>query len=350
MAEPLFTVEEKTAYETERRAPRPESEHWEKFWAQRQAKDRAHLVKMIQRAQARPNEFLNGLIILVGNRGAKFIDFDEAFAKSDSQEVLTELGKVNTPETRRNLFTILKALTEIPKSWAASAFIRFLRGTGKQKDAKYHGAGTFGVLFRWKEDEVKAIVEVIADGRNPYSQVLMSYADMYKEIREMDDADNKDYAYGTEFYATRVERDVEFLNKLCEMLEKQGLGPIPTPDQAKPKKDRKAKQFQAGDIIKKSTIRDLPLPAHVRLNIERRDEKTDQWLDSTLEVVVTDLANTGRFRYALIPNGKTAYFEGYPWKDKSYLEGATFLKKWDGEISKKEITHRVFYRKRSEER
>lgn len=343
MAKPLFSPTEEDDYRAEMRRPCT-NEDWKTFYAQNRAKEQAHLIETNKRAQARPVELLNALIILVGNRGAKYIEFDDVFALSDSEEVVTEVEKTNTPETRRQLYTILKALTEIPKTWAASAFLRFLRGTGKQKDAKYHGAGSFGVLYGWKEEEVKNIVQVIADSESPYSKVLMSYANTYQEIRDAEDA-GEDYEYGTEFKATRVERDYKFIERLCGLLEKQGLGPIPIPAEEKPKKARKIKQFVPGDIVKKTNLRDLPLPAKVRLTIERYDENSKIWLESTMDIVVTSLTNTGRFTYAIVPDGKTAYFENYRYgRSKRELEGATFLGKFDGELSKKEITVRYLYR------
>lgn len=343
MAKPLFSAEETTAYQKEIRRSRPDEIEWDVFWAQIDAKRQAHQIETTKRAQSRATEFLNALVILVGNRGGKFIDFDDAFELSDSLEVLEEVEKTNTPETRRHLYTLLKALTEIPKTWAASAFLRFLRGNGKQKDSKYHGAGAFGVRYGWKEEEVKNIVRVISDNHSPYSKVLMSYADTYQEIREAED-NNEDYEYGTEFKATRVERDREFIEKLCGILEKQGLGPVPIPAEEKPKKERKKKQFKSGDIVRKANLRDLPLPAKLRLAVEKLDEESKLWLESTMDIVVTKL-NTGTFTYAIVPNGKTAYFESYAYaRSKRELEGAIFLGKFDGELSKKEIKVRHLYR------
>jgi len=320
---------------------------WEEMARLRQAQQ---IVK-VRRAQARYEEYLDGLLILVGNRGASYIAFDVIFEKSDDPEYRKAVTAVDTVETRRNLFTILKALTEVPRSWATSAFLRFLRGMGKQKDTKYHGMGTFGQRYGWKEEEVKSICLTLTAqewGSNPYSAVLMSYADVESEIRE-EDPNYVVTSYSATFSATRATRDVDFLNKLCSLLDSRGLGPVPTPADVKPKKDRKTKVFHSGDIINKSSLRDLPLPAHVMLPITRLDSATNQWVDSTIEHVVTELV-PGRYRYAVVtkPDSKIAYPTGsYDFRPKDDLIGATFLGEWDGSIDKtKKVTTNSYYQRK----
>lgn len=321
---------------------------WRKLWDEQDAINKAHQIETIRRAQARPNDFLNGLLVLVGNRGASYLEFDTAFDHSTDPKVTKEIIAANTPEARRNLYTILRALTEVPKSWATSAFCRFLRGTGKQKDAKYHGAGTFGVRYGWKEQEVEQICRIITS-RGMYADCLMSYADVADEIHNAD-PDFEIVDYHTTFTATRVERDVTFLNTLCKLLEGQGLGPVPTPAPVKPKKARKIKVFKSGDIVRKKDLRDLPLPAHVRVAIERRATFDDPWTEDSLELVVIGLNDGGYFEYAVVtPNAKTAYKESEycSTKRKDFIDGATFLGKWTGEIAKKKIVSLKFsYRKK----
>lgn len=368
MSKPLFSAVELKAHEDAQQAleakrdrDRPSGGSWDTYWKQREALNNAHEIETARRAQARAQEFLDALIVLVGNRGAKYLEFEAAFEESDTIDVRNAIRDANTPEARRALYTILKALTEIPKSWATSAFMRFLRGTGKQKDSKYHGAGTFGVLFGWKEGEVKNICEVIT-GRGPFSRVLMSYANMYDEITDaanksynmdVDDPDYVEVDHNARNFATNVARDTDFLNKLCQMLDAQGLGDVPTPADAKPKKVRKIKQFHSGDIITKSNLRDLPLPAHVRIPVERRDDENSvagqpfKWLDATIEQVVIQLG-TGEYTYAIVPpgKGKTAYprHKSYPTTaHKRSLEGATFLGEWDGKIEKTKTMDIKFY-------
>ncbi|MFH1429941.1 MAG: hypothetical protein ABIG71_00280 [Candidatus Uhrbacteria bacterium] len=341
MAEPLFSKEEIEAYTARTKAlqerQRAQEISWEEYYKEGKAIDRAHLFEMAKRVQARSEEFLDALIIIVGSRGSKYVEFGAAFAQSDSKDVKEAVQLFDTPESRRALYTILRALTEVPKSWAKSAFIRFLRGTGKQKGAKYHGAGTFGVNYGWKEQQVEAICNVIADWDARYSQMLMQYADVAEEIRE-EDPDFEVVDSQATFAATRVERDVDFLNALCGILEQRGLCPVPKPADQKPKKERKPKTFKPGDIILKRTLRDLPLPAHVRIPIERHDKKTNQWLDSTMEQVVIQLYDGGYYLSALVDaKGENAYPEYgglLDQRSKDWLDGATFLGPWKGEINK----------------
>lgn len=344
---PLFTDEELDAVEEKHSALKQQRQDnnldHKDYWAQRDAIDKAFTITKVRRAQARPEEFLNGLLTLTGTRGGCYLTFDWAFNYKSSpnvSEVEETIKKSDTPESRRALYTILRALTEVPKTWGTSAFVRFLRGTGKQKGSKYHGAGKFGSTYGWKEQEIKHIADIITGGRwggNFYSQVLMSYADMYDEISE---ASNSDYEINLDArnYATHVTRDVEFLNQLCKILEDRGLGPVPTPAAAKPKKVRKPKVFKSGDVIRKTTLRDLPLPAHVRIDIEKYDADSKQWLDDTLEQVVTSLTNYGDYHcHWVMPGTSRAYPSSLRYSVGEYknrLYGATYLGPWKGQLVK----------------
>ena len=348
MSNPLFTKEEIAAHQRKLgelemawQTARDNGGSFENYWSQRTALQRGHEIEETRRAQKRPHEFLDALLLLVSSRGVEYVEFNAAFSNSSDPDYRKRITLANTPETRRNLFTILKALSEIPKSWATSAFIRFLRGTGKQKDAKYHGAGTFGVRYGWKEEEVQAICQVLTGNRwsnNPYCRMLMTYVDVESEIAE-EDPDYDLVDYDAKFSATRANRDVAFISALCEILDAQGLGPVPVAAEEKPKKERKVKQFHSGDVIKKSNLRDLPLPAHVSLPIERLDEASKQWLKSTLEIVVTGLL-PGRYTFAVIkPGGNIAYttsnYTSRYGDYKDHLIGATFLGEWSGKIDNK---------------
>lgn len=222
---------------------------WAQSWSERQALEQAQLTEMVRRAQDRAEEYLNALLVLVGKRGAEYVPFDSAFALSASAEMQAMVREADTAENRRVLYTILRALTEIPKSWPFSALVRFLRGVGKQRGAKYHGAGTLGVRYGWSEREVQGIVRTVADGHNPYSQVLMSYADPEQEACEAEPEVEYEPA---PFGATRAERDCAFLERLCGMLEARGLSEVPAPAAEKPKQKHKPKVFKAGDVIRKS--------------------------------------------------------------------------------------------------
>jgi cobalamin biosynthesis Mg chelatase CobN len=359
---PLFTKKEIKAKEDKLakldKQYRAKKMEYKDYSPQRSAIENAFTVTKVRRAQERAEEFLNGLLTLTGSHGGTYLTFEWAFNYKDAPDI-TEveeiIAKGDTPESRRSLYTILRALTEVPKTWGTSAFIRFLRGMGKQKGSKYHGAGTFGTLYGWKEREVKQIADIITGGSwysNPYCQVLMSYADMYDEISQ---ASNDDYEINVDArnYATHVERDIDFLNKLCKILEERGLGPVPTPAAAKPKKIRKSKVFKSGDIIRKSNLRDLPLPAHVRLNIDKYDADSEQWLPDTLEQVVTSLTNHGQYHcHYVMPGTTRAYPENIRYSFGEYknkLEGATYLGPWKGQLVKgKEMKINFSWRERQD--
>ncbi|MDO8493544.1 MAG: hypothetical protein Q7S19_03320 [bacterium] len=335
MAEPLFSAEESSLHKSEIDKLREERKY-DEIENVRQA----FMLEGVRRAQSRPEELLNGMIICVGSRGHKYVLLDEAFTHSDSKKNKDALNSFDTPEARRNLYTILRALVEVPRSWAWSAFTRFLRGIGKQNGAKYHGAGMFSVRYGWKEREVSAIAYVMTcdsyRGYTTYSSVLMSYADTMKEIEE-EDRYNR-----AKFYAVRAERDIPFLNKLCEMLEARGLGPIPALPDEKPKKEREIKIFKAGDIVRQKDLRDLPLPALVRISVTKifkgKEGEKDQRVAGQMDEVITRIHEKHYYDYYVVAKDGKAYkyFMGYSFKTN--LDGATFLGEWKGEIVKnKEI-------------
>jgi hypothetical protein len=212
----------------------------------------------------------------------------------------------------------------------------------------------FGTAYGWKTKEIDAICHTLAGDRWAtdhvgYGECLMTFVDVDQEIRD-EDPDFEVIDYDVVHKATRVERDVEFIETLCSILEERGLGPVPHPKAAKPKKKRKPKQFKPGDKIRRATIRDLPLPAHIRIEIERRDKDSDSkdWYGDHLEQVVVAIHNNGHYIPALVVKDKAFLKKGSfdaTWgKDKRWLEGATFLGKWEGSIANKRVEPKFHYR------
>ena len=347
MAEPLFTEAELKEYE---------------------ASDRPVFnAEMRRRAQLRAEEFLNGLIIRIGKRGHGHQYFDAFFSHSDSLDMKEMLSVYDVPETRRALHTILKALIEVPRSWGPSALVRFLRGIGKQSGLKYYGAGMFGVRYGWTAKEITGVCSEIANGRAYYSgfsEVLMSYEDVEDKVRkaceareiekerklkesknanpdfeiideDSDTRSNENLPYGS----TRAVRDIEFLNKLCSLLETKGLGSLPVPQPEKPKKLRKPKIFKSGDVIRCKDLRDLPLPAYVRIEGMSRKDRAGEWIKATIEQVVVSFYSGGYGYYSVGPDGK-AYSGGYNHSRKEWLDKATYLGPWKGPVSKKELRYK----------
>jgi len=351
MAVPLFTEQELAEHKDRCDAVWKEwrggsnKRSWEECSAESEALRMAFRVETARRIEQRAEEFLNGLLVSVGSRGTKYVDFHKAFSESDTEEMKNLVLLYNTPESRRTLYTILRALTEVPTTWGRSAFMRFLRSTGKQKGKQYHGAGALGADYGWIEDEVRVFCYNVADAYSPYAKVLMSYADVEKEIREVDpDFEVADYT--AKFAGTRAERNIPFIEKLCTLLEEQGLADVPIPKEKSPQKERVPKVFKTGDVIRRNTLRDLPLPAHVRIPIEKLDEGSGQWLPSHMEQVVTVLGKQGHYIGLPIANDGKAYEGWYDWHGKDWLEGAIYLGPWNGEIMKgKELRIKFKFRR-----
>jgi hypothetical protein len=232
-----------------------------------------------------------------------------------------------------------------------------LRGTGKQKNSPYDGAGLFGTSYGWKGAEVEAIAKVVA-GDNwgsyaTYSSVLMSYKDMYNEISQAANEDGYDVVdIDVRNYATNADRDIEFITKCCTWLRDQGLADKPAPKAKKPKKPRKPKVFKEGDTIRKRDLRDLPLPALVEIPIQRWNKEIRGWdtqSTETIKHVVIALGNDGYYHFALVePKSGRAYPTGslwggsYPTRHKDDLDGATYLGKWTKAIAKNKIVRLDF--------
>lgn len=323
---------------------------YEQYRAEADAIRRARLLAIVKKVQARPDDFIDALLAIVGSRGESYYALEQVFTAPDDA-FREAVVRGNTPEGRRVLYTMLRALTEVPNTWAKSAFCRFLRGVGKQRGAKYHGAGMLGVAYGWKEKEVSAFCRVICDSYSLYSQVLMSYADVEEEMREAD-PEFEVIDHEATYKATRVERDVQFLQKLCDILDRRGLAEVPVPNEPKAKKERKAKQFRSGDVVAQATARDLPLPAHLRLEVETSEGK-EEWKRITIEIVVVRANDATNFDCLMVgPDGK-AYSVGNiprrPWQlRKDFLAGAIYLGPFNGETvppDKKSIRANVRYRK-----
>ncbi|MDE1970516.1 MAG: hypothetical protein KGI50_02985 [Patescibacteria group bacterium] len=338
MSIPLFTEEEEAAYRAQR--DRIE-EQWQQnvyhsfdaYWGELQACEEAEKKETIARVEARAEEFLNALIIFFGSRARKYIDFRSVFA--EAEYVYALCVQYDTPEARRDAHTFLKAFSEAPRSWGRSAFMRFLRGIGKQRGASYYGAGMFSALQGWREREVEAFCRVLVSEECLYGHIFVSYAHAGEEACE-EDFDFEYIESDVQFKATRADRNVRFLECLCRMLEERGLGDMPAKKAPREKKEHIPKIFKAGDMIRARTLRDLPLPAHVRVPILRRNRDATEWTPDILEMVVTRVPNRGGTCVCLIVDhdrkASREVFYGFGY-DKSLFDGATFLGLWTGEYA-----------------
>lgn len=325
--QPLFTAEETAAREAAmKEIDQSRGDGW---WSERQALQRSQTNEMVERAKARPDEFLDALLYTVGTKGERYIHFGNAFARSTEGEYRALIDPVNTPENRRTLHTVLRGLAEVPRSWACSAVTRHFRGTGRQKDDKYAGCGVLGADYGWTTDQTRNVCGILADGSNPYSVVLMTYMDAQEALREAEEdgeLDPMDRNPAAEFAATSVRRDTVFIDCLCGILEARGLAEMPEPKVKAPKKEHVPKVFQAGDIVTARNIRDLPLPALVEVTGKFRNAATDGPVDATMQVVVVEL-DRGSSSCSPIDDGK-AYLAEY--KHKAFLYGGKYLGPWTG--------------------
>ena len=95
---------------------------------------------------------------------------------------------------------------------------------------------------------------------------------------------------------------------------------------------RKAKEFEPGDAISKANLKDLPLPAHIRVNLERRGSEQDPWSSGPAEQVVTAVNQDGRYSYLwVIPGDLIGYADpATPSLPQELIYGAIFLGPWTG--------------------
>lgn len=305
----------------------------------------------------RAEEFAAGLLLLVGTRN-KCYKLDDLFTHSKNEKLQEELANHNTPENRRALHTLLKALSEIPRNWARSTFVRHLRnnGTQKGKEYKYYGKGAFGADFGWKEKELSLVCDVLMGNEySSYGQMLIAYADVESEIRTEDPDLEGERSYEATFAGTRTEKYKPLIDKLCEILEKDGLASVPEPKKKAPSKPRPKKEFKPGDTIRKGTLKDLPLPALVRVPIEKTtDHRT--WEPHQVEWVVHDLLNWGEFVCYRVgkqnsdPRQRVAYRASKysSTERKELLDGATYLGPWEGTLNSKKFLEYEFRFRRPE--
>lgn len=353
---PLFTEAEKRAWKKKFADIKAEYKDKPDSNEQERAAEKgvAHALKaeVSNKVLERAENLVDGLLFIVGKRGAEYLRFRALFTFAKDPQVVARIEEANTPENRRELYTILRAFSEIPKSFGCTAFIKYLRGTGKPGQPKYakHGQGMFAKEYGWTTDQVKRVCEFLMGYHyehkphfGSYQSVVNSYADVQDEIYKDDPDLDKDGAYKATFAATRAEKNIPLLEKMIAILEERGLGPIPTPKKTGPKKKRVPKKFKPGDKIRRGNLRDLPLPALVKVPVRKIPEDRTKGKDKEpeivhLEWVVTALTKGGEFqcffagRKTTNPKDRTAALSpGWAGLEtKEYLYGAEYLGPWEG--------------------
>ena len=139
-------------------------------------------------------------------------------------------------------------------------------------------------------------------------------------------------------------------------MEARGLAEIPSPKISAPKEARAPKHFEPGTIIRKGTLRDLPLPALVKVPIEKNTDGKypGEWAPGEVEWVVTRLLNNGEavcYRAGPEtpnPRKRVACVSDRLWcaESKEFLYGATYLGPWEGKLDKhNKLNYKFRYRR-----
>jgi len=197
------------------------------------------------RAAGHPKRVNDALLILVGSKGQTaphFADiFDNFHTSADyprggnGLDIDAEAPAYDTPENRRLLHMILDGLKAMPTSYAASAGVRFFRGTGKQGKLKHPSVGLLSSANGWKGKETEAVIWAFFDTSTSYTSGTSSYFGPICEMftifsdrtREYPDHDMFEAAYekgGDPFAFVHSQRNKEFLTLLMNHLETRGLG------------------------------------------------------------------------------------------------------------------------------
>ncbi len=334
-----------------------------KYYAEEKAIKLEELALVKQRVLQRVGEFTDALLLMVAERGTKQYPLGWIFSHSAEARVIVDIERANTPENRRDLHTLMSALKTTPKSWGRSAFVRFLRDNGEQANPKYKypGKGLFAKEYGWKTDQLNMICDQLLGNRWHESwelgRVLNSFADVADEIREDDEEMEKEGSYKATFSATRAERNNELIDEVLSVLERRGLAPMPEPKKSEPKPPRQPKQFSPGDKIRSATLRDLPLPALVRVQIEKcTDGKREEWKPGEIDIVVRQLGNQGGFKCYIAGPAKPEASErvahrgnvlhySYSWERKELLHGAEYLGPFKGKFDEREVRAQFMTRK-----
>lgn len=210
-----------------------------KFWQAREqicnkyGKRRASIGQIreqlvISRVAANPEPFLMGCLYIVSSRGIyDWFGYPSVYVWEKDQDPtwVDFRDKSNTLESRRTLHLILTALLEIPPTWGRSAFLRFLRGTGKQAGAKYTGAGALGKNSGWTQKELDDVLFRLLDNYT-FGKPLWSTGPVvdvysggleYEKFWELMDQGTNAWA------ATKTTRNRPFIQDLIRRLEEMGI-------------------------------------------------------------------------------------------------------------------------------
>jgi hypothetical protein len=336
----LFTDAEVAEWERREReayAERP-GDTWNSRWKRKSAISVSYRNEKLARMRARPERVLRAIVTHAGERARVGVTSDELWG--DESLLAERYLRANTPETRWLVRTMLSALLVVPRSWALSATTRFFRGIGKQKDAKYPGAGLFSADRGWTEREVGALVAMFYSGEVGALFMEDVSVDSYGEDGHevMEDGGNR-------FAATRKDRSDGFIRDLIDRLDAEGVVAPVVPAKPEPK-PRKARTFAPGDVVTRTNLRDLPAGSHLRMVVVVYDyghgAQEFGAQESTFEMVFVS-RETGTAQMRPVMAGKAFASRLFP-SSNLYAEGynhnevtTTYLGPWAGEVLEVEI-------------
>ncbi|MFA6514466.1 MAG: hypothetical protein WCT50_04250 [Patescibacteria group bacterium] len=283
----------------------------------------------------RMDDLLNYLLVIVGTKGGRAdINVWQGFADCDNEIYTDILKECNTPLNLRYLHMFLKATLVAYRSWALTAFVKFLRGNKVSggKAEQLEGFGYFHKDSGWNELQVKAVGAVFFDEWSIISKLFMEYDSELTDRVYEEGQKNWDIPYSAQFAATSRIVNKEFIQELISLLEKRNLAPIPT----NPKKafqPRVPKVFKPGDIIKKNTISDLPPLSIVEIKVKMRLKHGGNNVPGTVQIVLVETPiprcylNIWRIveDKAYLPGNDTSTFD----RDRQALEGAIYKGLWE---------------------
>ena len=338
MTKPIFSPEEISAFKEKLQEIETDKLNFSDYESRKTAKNtvlNAFFAQAISRIRKdRMDDLLNYLLIIVGTKGESAdINIWHGFSNSDNEMYSKTLKKCGTPLNHRYLHMFLKAILVAYRSWALTAFVKFLRGNkvAGGKSDKIEGFGYFHKDSGWNELQVKNVASIFFDENSTVSKLFMQYDSELMDKVYAESEKNWNIPYSAQFAATSKIVNKEFIEELISLLEKRELAPMPT-DQKKQFKERVPKVFKIGDIIQKNTISDLPPLSIVEIKVTMRMKSGDKNIPSNVQIV---LVETPKPRFYLniwrIVDGK-AYFPHSVYDfdcDRKALEGAVYKGQWE---------------------
>lgn len=353
MAKPIFSDEEITAFKSKLAEIEKDKLTYPNY------EDRENAIKCVHNAflaqavsrirKDRIDEFLNYLLIIVGTKGERAdIKVWLGFSDSDNEIYSMIVDEYNTPINNRYLHMFLKAILVAYRSWALTAFVKFLRGNqvagGKANELE--GFGSFHKDSGWSELAVKRVSEVLFDENSIVSKLFMEYDSKLSSRVYEESQKNWDIPYSAQFAATSKIVNREFIEELISLLEKRDLAPIPK-NPKKAFKPHVPKIFKPGDVIKKNTICDLPPLSLIEISVKMRLTRGEENRKGSIQIVLVNPPVPRCYLdiwrviggEALLPANDYSTFD----RDRNNLEGAIYQGQWQSGVQAQKPAYKYPY-------